>query len=153
MVQILQLYNFLTSCDSCILRRELIYTQYIPAHTMYIRWYTSCDMYIHVFTSYIHTKYGTYMYKTFEILYMNICTCHIQCHTTYIILYTLYMSIYALYIVYLNITVPPFFNSQGLSGHISSCQQVSSHKLCKYIAIAQLLLNRYKPVHPFQMKV
>jgi hypothetical protein len=78
---------------------------------------------------------------------------HMRCHTTYIILYTLYMSMYAVYIIYLNITVPAFFNSQALSGHISSCQQVSSHKLCKYIAIIQLLLNQYKPVHPFQTKV
>jgi hypothetical protein len=92
---------------------------------------------------------------TFEILYMNVCTCHIQCHTTYIILYTLYMSIYAVYIIYLNITVPlaAFFNSQALSGHIRSCQQVSSHKLCKYIAMVQLLLHQHKPVHPFQTKV
>jgi hypothetical protein len=124
-------------------------------------------MYIHVFTSYIHTKYGTYMYKTFERLYMNVCTCHIQCHTTYIILYTLYMSIYAVYIIYLNIPVPAFFQFTGtilpyqlmstgvLPGSLGPAisAHVNSHKLCRYIAIVQLLLNQYTPVHPFQMKV
>ncbi len=84
----------------------------------------------------------------FEILYMNVCTCHVQCHTTHIILYTLHMLIYAVYMIYLNIVVPAFFNSQALSCHISSCRQVSSHKLCKYIAIGQLLSVQARAARP-----
>ena len=111
----------------------------------------------------VHTHCnGTYIYihqvYTFQILYINFCTCNIQGQTMYTLVYTMYMSLCLEYIISWQHQSELFFNMQTISGQIGSCQEVSRHhddyiKNCKNIAIIQLFKYPCKAVHPFQVKV
>ena len=95
---------------------------------MYIPEYSCWTMYILIIV-HTHVMVHTCIYSvyTFQILYINVCTCNIQGHTMYILVYTMFMSLCLEYTISWQQKSQLFFNMQAISGHICSCQVVSRH--------------------------